>query len=327
LPGGQDSFLFQDTAQIDTFLAFALPLSWIVCGISTLLPVIDRLNFRTTTFSSVALLAFASNSILCRLALAPDLIDAGTFTFVRLFSGAIMLVTLVALRDRRAPRIHVRWGAAFALFVYAMPFSFAYLRIPAGTGALILFGAVQATMIGSHMVEGKRLHTMEVAGLFLALVGLAALTLPGATSPDLPGACLMLVAGAAWGVYSLKGRRIKDPLGATSGNFIIASLFALPFLAGDIHEWSASTRGVMLAVASGTLASGVGYAVWYTALRELPATQAGILQLLVPVLAAVGGVIVLDETVSLRLVVSGTMIFVGVGLASLAPVRDNRRGR
>jgi len=270
---------------------------------------------RTISFTSLTLVAFASNSVLTRLALAPRLIDAGMFTFVRLLSGAIALTILLAIRERRLGAFHIRWASALSLFVYAAPFSFAYLRITAGTGALILFGAVQATMIGWDLLQGRRLNAAELVGLILAVGGLVILTLPGTAAPDLIGAALMLIAGVAWGTYSLLGVRVPDPLRATASNFMLSLVYAVPLAALTMGDWNVSSHGLLLAITSGALASGVGYAVWYTALRGLSSTRAGIVQLLVPVLAALGGVVVLDETITMRLVVSGAIIFAGVALA------------
>jgi drug/metabolite transporter (DMT)-like permease len=276
-------------------------------------------DLRTVLLTAFTLVAFASNSILCRLALAPRHIDAGTFTFVRLLSGAIVLTVLLGMRERKPGQLDIRWSSALALFVYAAPFSYAYLRITAGTGALILFGAVQATMIGWDLLQGKRLDAAELIGLMLAVAGLVVLTLPSAAAPDLPGAGLMLIAGVAWGVYSLLGGRVSDPLRATAGNFTLSLVFAIPLAAATIGEWNVSSQGLILAVASGALASGIGYAVWYAALRGLSSTQAGLVQLLVPVLAALGGVMILREAITTRLVISGAMIFAGVALAVLRP--------
>lgn len=275
----------------------------------------SHITFRTAILTFVTLVAFASNSILCRLALGTRLIDAGTFTCVRLLSGAVVLALIVVLRERRVPKFPMKWIAAFALFAYAAPFSFAYLRISAGVGALVLFGAVQATMIGSDLFKGKRLHTSERFGLLLAVAGLVALTLPGTSAPDPVGAGLMAIAGVAWGTYSLLGRGTGDPLRTTAGNFVFSLLFALPLAVASIGDATATPEGLLYAAASGALASGLGYALWYTALRGLTATQAGIVQLLVPVLAAIGGVLFLGETVSVRLLISGAIILSGVGLA------------
>ncbi|MEO8168642.1 MAG: EamA family transporter, partial [bacterium] len=258
----------------------------------------SRITFQTAVLTFVTLFAFASNSILCRLALGSHLIDAGTFTAVRLFSGAVILALLVSARDKAIPKLQFKWRGALALFVYAAPFSFAYLRIPVAVGALLLFGTVQVTMIGFDLMKGKKLHRTELLGLVLAVGGLIFLLLPGVSSPDLLGAALMALAGVAWGVYSLQGRGVTDPLVATAGNFVFSVVFVLPLLAANTSAVLVTTTGLLYAVSSGALASGVGYAIWYTALRGLTPTQAGIVQLLVPVLAALGGVLFLGEVVS-----------------------------
>ncbi len=269
---------------------------------------------RTVALTFFTLIAFASNSVLCRLALAPGLIGAGTFTGVRLLSGAVVLMMLVELRGR-ATAVQGSWGSAVALFAYAAPFSFAYLRIPAGVGALVLFGTVQATMIGSDLLKGKRLRSTELAGLVLAVAGLTVLTLPGVSAPDPAGVGLMVVAGVAWGIYSLRGRAAIDPLKSTATNFSRSLLFAMPLGIASLGYESFTLPGVSYAIASGAIASGLGYALWYTALRGLTATQAGIVQLLVPALAAIGGILLLGESVSVRLLFAGLTILAGVALA------------
>ena len=269
---------------------------------------------RTVALTFFTLIAFASNSVLCRLALAPGLIGAGTFTGVRLLSGAIVLMLLVALRGR-ATAVQGTWGSAVALFAYAAPFSFAYLRIPAGVGALVLFGTVQATMIGSDLLKGKGLRSTELAGLVLAVAGLTVLTLPGVSAPDPAGVGLMIVAGVAWGIYSLRGRAAIDPLKSTATNFSRSLLFAMPLGIASLGYETFTLPGVSYAIVSGAMASGLGYALWYTALRGLTATQAGIVQLLVPALAAIGGILLLGESVSVRLLFAGLTILAGVALA------------
>ena len=269
---------------------------------------------RTVALTFFTLIAFASNSVLCRLALAPGLIGAGTFTGVRLLSGAMVLMLMVALRGR-ATAVQGTWGSAVALFAYAAPFSFAYLRIPAGVGALVLFGTVQATMIGSDLLKGKGLRSTELAGLVLAVAGLTALTLPGVSAPDPAGVGLMVVAGVAWGIYSLRGRAAIDPLKSTATNFSRSLLFAMPLGIASLGYETFTLPGVSYAIASGAMASGLGYALWYTALRGLTATQAGIVQLLVPALAAIGGILLLGESVSVRLLFAGLTILAGVALA------------
>jgi drug/metabolite transporter (DMT)-like permease len=272
----------------------------------------------TASLTAIAMVAFASNSVLCRLALRDGLADAAPFTAIRVVSGAIAL-SAILLMTRGSLRPAGNWKSALALFAYAAPFSFAYLRLTTGTGALILFGAVQATMIGRDLVRGARPGAFESAGLLLAIGGLVALTAPGLTAPDPLGALLMAIAGVAWGAYSLMGRGAGDPLAAVTGNFARSTVFAVPLVLFALQGRHIEPRGALLACASGMLASGVGYVVWYAALRGLPATRAAIVQLLVPVLAALAGVIFLGESLSLRLMLSGAVIFLGVGLALLGP--------
>lgn len=272
---------------------------------------------RTVLLTAAALVAFAGNSLLCRLALAEAHIDAASFTGVRIASGAIVLGCLALARPRvgGAPG---RWSSAAALVLYAAPFSYAYLRLGAGVGALVLFATVQATMIGWGIARGERPRAIVWAGLALAIAGLLVLALPGASAPDVLGVLAMIVAGVGWGAYSLLGRTTPgDPRVATAGNFarsvpLAAAVVGAHALASGLH---ADARGLVLAAVSGALASGVGYAVWYAALRGLTATRAAIVQLLVPVLAASGGVALLDERVTARLGLAGLMILVGVALA------------
>lgn len=268
------------------------------------------------------MIAFASNSVLCRLALQPNLIDPGSFTLLRLVSGAMVLAGLVSMRRDGAWR-KPHWFAALALFAYAAPFSFAYVRIPIGIGAIILFPAVQLTMIGWDLFHGKKLHAMEWTGLGLALGGLAILTLPGATAPDPVGAVLMGVAGIAWGAYSLIGRGSRNAVANTTGNFVYAVLFAIPLVGAAPSEMHWTSTGLILATISGGLASGIGYAAWYTILPRISATQAGILQLLVPILATLAGIVILDEPMSVRLAVAGVAVISGVALAVVIPGRKS----
>lgn len=272
----------------------------------------------TALLAAFTMVAFASNSVLCRLALLPDLIDPGSFTLVRLVSGAIVLIALVSIRKNGSWR-SPHWLAALALFAYAAPFSFAYVRIPVGIGAIILFPAVQLTMIGWDLFHGKKLHAMEWTGLGLALGGLAVLTLPGATAPDPLGAALMAVAGVAWGVYSIIGRGSKNAVANTSSNFVFASLFAIPLVAAvpSASHWTAD--GIVLGTVSGGLASGIGYVTWYTILPRITSTQAGILQLLVPILATLAGIAILDEPFTMRLAFAAVAIISGVALAVVVP--------
>jgi drug/metabolite transporter (DMT)-like permease len=271
---------------------------------------------RTLLCTTFALVAFAMNSVLCRLALGKATIDAASFSTIRLGSGAAMLLLITAISKKKIfSTARGNWASAILLFLYAVAFAFAYVSLSAGTGALILFGSVQATMIVAALRSGERPSLLEWAGLFLALTGLVYLMFPGLTSPSLTNSSLMVIAGISWGFYSLRGRGAKDPLAATTNNFIralpLAILVSLVMLSGS----HASTEGVLLAVLSGALASGVGYVIWYTALRGLTATRAATVQLAVPVLAAAGGVALLSENISLRLLLSATMILGGVGLA------------
>jgi drug/metabolite transporter (DMT)-like permease len=266
--------------------------------------------------AAVALLCFAANSVLARLALRAGQIDAASFTAIRLASGALALWLLLRTREQRTgvPRPG-RWIAAMLLFLYAAPFSFAYLQLSAGTGALILFGAVQLTMIGAGLRAGERPHLREWIGLLVALAGLLYLNLPGLARPAPLGAGLMALAGIAWGLYSLRGRSAVAPLRQTAESFLLATPFGFALAAASLPRAHLSGFGVVCAIASGALASGGGYAAWYAVLPRLSATRAGTIQLAVPVLAAIAGVLLLGERISLRLVTSAIAILGGVGLA------------
>lgn len=268
---------------------------------------------RLAALTVLAMLAFAGNSLLCRAALKHTPIDAATFTTVRLVAGAVALWLLVALRRRQAWRAG-NWLSAVALFVYAAGFSYAYLSLPAATGALLLFGAVQATMIGHAWLKGERLAPAQRGGMGLAFGGLAGLLMPGMSAPPMAGAALMLAAGAAWGIYSLRGRGGGNPIEITAGNFLRAAPMALLLSAVAWEHAAWSSAGLGYAAASGALASGMGYALWYTALPGLRATQAATVQLSVPVLAAFGAVLLLDETATLRLVLASVAILGGIAL-------------
>lgn len=257
--------------------------------------------------------AFAGNSLLCRLALKQMSIDAASFTSIRIGSGAIALWLILKL-GRRPGRGAGNWVSALALFVYAAAFSFAYIILPAGTGALLLFTAVQATMIVWGFHKGERFDLKQWLGLLLASGGLVLLLFPGLSTPPMGGSCLMLGAGVAWGVYSLRGKVAGDPAAATAGNFlravpmaVLLSLVLLP--SAPIHR-----TGIEYAIVSGALTSGVGYVIWYAALPALKATSAATVQLSVPVLAAVGGILLLDETITARFVVASAAVLGGIAL-------------
>ena len=270
----------------------------------------------TALYTSLAMVAFASNSLLNRLALGRDSIDAVSYTSIRLISGALVLWLISFLQKKGAEsNIRGNWISAAMLFLYAISFSFAYLSLSAGTGALILFGSVQLTMILVALRSGERPQPLEWRGLLLALGGLVYLVLPGLEAPSPLGSGLMMLAGIAWGVYSLRGRGSSSPLADTTGNFIRAVPFILAVLIVSLNGVQLSRTGMMLAVLSGAVASGVGYVIWYTALAGLTATRAAVVQLCVPVLAAWGGVVFLAEEISLRLILAGLMILGGIGLA------------
>ncbi len=271
----------------------------------------------------LALVGFAANSLLCRAALRTGDIDPASFTSIRLAAGAIALAAIVRLRGRAA-RSSGSLASAAALFTYAIAFSFAYVRLDSGTGALLLFGAVQLTMVGWAMVRGERPGAREWLGLLAALGGLVILVFPSLASPPPLAAASMLAAGTSWGIYSLRGRGTADPLAATSSNFARAVPFAIVVSA---IAWLVSRsahvapRGAICAVASGAVASGIGYSLWYAALRDLTATRVGIVQLSVPVAAALGGVLILGEHPTSRLAIASCVILGGIAFAMLRPRR------
>lgn len=267
----------------------------------------------TFLLTLLAMIAFASNSLLCRLALKNTGIDAASFTSIRIVSGALVLWLIVRLRGG-VRGVAGSWPSALALFAYAACFSFAYISLPAATGALLLFGAVQATMIGYGLWTGERLEVRQTAGLICASGGLVGLMLPNVSAPPLLASLLMLGAGCAWGIYSLRGKGVADPTGATMGNFLRAVPIAIALSAMALPWASLDRGGVCYAIASGALTSGVGYAIWYTALRGLKATSAAAVQLSVPVFAAIGGIVFLGESISLRLLIASAAILGGIAL-------------
>ena len=294
---------------------------------------------RSFALTAFALTAFAFNSILCRMALAAREIDAAGFTTVRLVSGAVVLAFLViasgrggnpsgsegvpetaddatrgALPTGRVSAFGGNWLSAFFLFAYAVAFSFAYVGLTTATGALILFGCVQLTMFGVSLRRGVRPRALEWVGLIVAFSGLVYLVLPGLAAPPLTSALLMAAAGIAWGGYTLRGKGSENPLADTSGNFIRSVPMVLVLALAFLPNLEVSWRGLVLAVLSGAIASGVGYSVWYAALKYHTPTRAAVLQLSVPVIAAAGGVLLLAETASVRLAIAGALILVGIGL-------------
>lgn len=282
---------------------------------------------RTIVLTALAMIGFACNSLLCRLALKHTGIDAASFTTIRLASGSAMLMLIILMR-RRTHLGTGNWRSALALFVYAAGFSFAYISLPASSGALLLFGAVQATMISHGLWMGERLRRLQLVGFMLAISGLVGLLLPGLSAPPLLGSVLMLSAGVAWGVYSLRGKGMGDPIQVTAGNFLRTVPIAAALSVVMYRSTSLDGAGVWYAVLSGAIASGIGYAIWYTALPTLKATHAATVQLSVPVLAALGGIAFLGESVTLRLVLASIAILGGIALVILekqpAQVTQNR---
>ena len=268
-------------------------------------------------FTLLAMLAFAGNSLLCRMALKHTGIDAASFTTIRLLSASVVLGLLCGFK-RSVWTGGGNWPSALALFAYAAGFSFAYISLSAGTGALLLFGAVQATMIGYGIYKGERLKGLRLGGFVLALVGLVILVLPGLSAPPLLSSVSMLLAGAAWGVYSLRGKGISNPLTATAGNFVrtVPFTLVLSLAAGWLvhNSFSVDNAGLVYAVLSGGLTSGIGYAIWYKALPALKATSAATVQLSVPVIAALGGIVLLGEPISWRLAGACVAILFGIAL-------------
>jgi drug/metabolite transporter (DMT)-like permease len=287
------------------------------------------------------MIAFASNSLLCRAALKQTNIDAASFTFVRIFSGAVALGLLMNVRrrvlvdrtvtplgqgfscssavTRHSLRRYGNWLSALALFAYAVGFSFAYTSLSAGTGALLLFGAVQATMILWGLHEGERLSTIQIVGFVLAVTGLVVLVLPGLSSPPLNASILMLGAGIAWGIYSLRGKRETNPANVTAGNFVRAVPF-VALVSIIMLPWNhLDSLGMTYGVISGGITSGLGYVIWYSALQGLTAARAATLQLSVPVLTATGGIVLLSEPITLRYVLASIAVLGGIALVVATP--------
>ncbi|MGA7252908.1 MAG: DMT family transporter [Pseudolabrys sp.] len=268
---------------------------------------------RVVILTLLAMVAFASNSLLCRLALRQTTIDAASFTLIRLLSGVIALWLIVITRKPGRPTAG-NWTSALALFAYAAAFSFAYISLSVGTGALLLFGMVQATMIFWGLRKGERLNARQWFGLAIALGGLVALNFPGLSAPPIGGALLMTGAGIAWGIYSLRGKGAGDPTSVTAGNFWRSVVFATVLSMALLRWTNLDPAGIRYAIVSGAIASGVGYVIWYSALPGLKATTAATVQLSVPVLAAVGGILFLSESITLRLLLASLLILGGIGL-------------
>lgn len=264
-------------------------------------------------FTTLALLAFAGNSILCRLALGENSIDAASFTSIRLLSGILVLfIILKIVQPNNTITSKGSWNASFMLFFYAIAFSYAYLSLDTGTGALILFASVQITIIIVGIYLGNKLHLLEWIGVMVSFSGFVYLVFPDLTSPSLIGFILMLLAGVAWGLYTLAGKKSKNPLSDTAYNFMRTLPLVIILIAVTIQNVTLSTEGIIIAIVSGGLTSGIGYTLWYLALGGLSSIQAAVVQLLVPVIAALGGVLFADEYLSVRLVISSTIILGGI---------------
>jgi drug/metabolite transporter (DMT)-like permease len=287
----------------------------------------------------LAMIAFASNSLLCRAALKGSSIDPATFTFVRIFSGAVALWLIMSIRrmltvDTTATPLvesfsssapvtrhfgYGNWISAAALFIYAAGFSFAYTSLSAGTGALLLFGAVQATMILWGLHKGERLNTIQIVGFIVAITGLVVLLFPGLSAPPLAGSILMLAAGAAWGLYSLRGKGERKPASVTTGNFVRAVPFATALSIIFAPRTHLNLTGISYAIISGAVTSGLGYVIWYSALPGLKAASAATVQLSVPVLAATGGILLLGEPITLRYILASVAVLGGIALVVATP--------
>jgi len=276
-----------------------------------------RTGNAVVALTMLAMVAFAGNSLLCRVALRETPVDAATFTTVRIVSGAVTLWLIAKVR-RGSASGNGTWTSAFWLFAYAAGFSFAYLTLTAATGALLLFGAVQATMMGYALWRGERWKPVQVGGLGAAFAGLAGLLLPGASAPAPLGAALMIFAGISWGIYSLRGRGAGDATLVTAGNFVRAVPFAVAVSLAMAGRMSFDWMGIAFAVASGAVASGIGYAIWYTALPHLKAGTAATVQLSVPVIAAAGGVLLLGEPITMRLALCSAAILGGIAVVIAA---------
>ncbi|WP_057832906.1 DMT family transporter [Colwellia sp. TT2012] len=263
----------------------------------------------------LSLLAFAANSLITRFALEKTSIDEASFIMLRVVSGALFLWLFVTIKNHKAPLQSGSWLAAAALFIYAVSFTYGYGLIAAGTGALLLFGSVQITMTLVGYREGERLNRVQLIGFVLALAGLVILMLPGIRAPSFIGALLMCISGIAWGIYTLQGRGASDPAAATAGNFIKAAPMAilLWFIVNLVDHGSINldSTGAFYALFSGIITSGMGYIIWYSILPELKAIQAAVVQLSVPILVTLAGAMLLNEAITLRVVLASCAILSG----------------
>lgn len=272
---------------------------------------------KTILLTCLALFAFAGNSVLCRLALGENTIDAASFTILRLLSGVIVLFLCLQLNQMfiaKQPDSLSKgsWFGAFSLFIYAVAFSFAYISLETGVGALILFGFVQLTMLGFSVISGNKFNYIELSGVLLAFIGLVYLVSPNLSTPSFTGFMLMTLAGIAWGAYTLIGKKAKHPLSDTSYNFLRTTPFVLVLLFISYPYAVYTSTGIWYAILSGGMTSGIGYAIWYLAIKNISTIQAAVIQLLVPIVAALGGVVFVNEAVSVRLIISSVMVLGGI---------------
>lgn len=268
---------------------------------------------KISILTALALIAFAANSILCRLALKENAIDAASFTNLRLLSGVIVLILILKLTTKKNTNVSKgSWSSSFMLILYAVSFSFAYISLDTGIGALISFGTVQITIILASIISGYRLNIYEWLGTLIAFLGFVYLVLPGVSSPSLKGFILMTLAGIGWGLYTIKGIQSKNPLSDTAYNFIRTLPFVLVLFLLSLHQLHYTKEGILLAIISGSLTSGIGYTIWYMAINGLTKIQTAIVQLLVPIIAAFGGVIFVDEKITFRLSIASILVLGGI---------------
>jgi drug/metabolite transporter (DMT)-like permease len=280
---------------------------------------------KTSLLSVLALIAFAANSVICRLALGSGTIDVPSFTAIRLISGAVMLFIILSIKANKKEATSTgSWTAGLALFIYAITFSYAYLSLDTGTGALVLFGSVQITMILLSMIYGTRLQSSEWFGVVIAFIGFIYLILPSITTPSISGFMLMAVAGISWGVYTLKGRNSINALKDTSYNFLRTIPFVALLVICNLKQLNYSSEGIYLALLSGAITSGIGYTIWYIALGGLSSTQAAVIQLSVPVIAAIGGTIFVSEAITARLLISAVIVLGGILMVILGKYYSTR---
>jgi drug/metabolite transporter (DMT)-like permease len=276
---------------------------------------LDVNHIKIIAATAFALLAFAANSVLCRLALGENAIDPNSFTIIRLISGIIILITVMQLMGKSnvvKSKPKGSWLAASMLFIYAIAFSLGYISLDTGTGTLILFGAVQITMVMASVISGTKLHFSEWLGLLIAFSGFVYLIIPDLVTPSLMGFMLMTISGVAWGLYTLVGRASQNPLSDTAYNFLRTTPFILILILFGLNDLHITPIGILLAVISGAIASGIGYFLWYIALKGLSVTQAAVVQLFVPIIAAIGGVVFTNELITLRLIESSALVLGGI---------------